>query len=231
MTETPDARSPVKLRRALVAEGVSLARGRRTIQRDLSFRLEGGQAFILTGANGAGKSTLLRALAGFLTPSAGRIFVDGADSDMPRAQLCHLCGHLDGIKPQLTARENLAFWASFLRSVDDRASGNDTTAAALSQFELDGLADIPAAYLSAGQKRRLGLARLLVAARPIWLLDEPTVSLDSASVALLLSAMSRHLAGDGMIVAATHVALPLPGARELRLVGGPTAPVAECAGP
>ena len=230
MTAIPDAPSPGTRRRALVAEGVSLARGRRTIQRELSFRLEGGQALLLTGANGTGKSTLLRALAGFLTPSVGRIFVDGADSDTPRAQLCHLCGHLDGIKAQLTVRENLTFWASFLQSVDRRGPGDDTVAAALSQFKLDGLAEIPAAYLSAGQKRRLGVARLLVAARPIWLLDEPTVSLDAASVALLLAAMSRHLADDGMIVAATHVALPLPGARELRLGGGATALAAESAG-
>jgi heme exporter protein A len=217
LTEIPAALPPKASRLALVAECVSLARGNRTILRDLSFRVDAGQALILTGPNGAGKSTLLRALAGFLALSTGRIVVDGVESDTPRAQLCHVCGHLDGIKAQLTARENLAFWASYL---DNRGSRETETArleSALAQFHLEALAEIPAAYLSAGQKRRLGLARLLVIERPIWLLDEPTVSLDAASVDLLLSALSRHLASGGLIVAATHLAMPLPGAIELNL--------------
>lgn len=202
---------------ALVAEGVSLARGDRTVLRDLSFRVESGQALILTGPNGAGKSTLLRALAGFLPLTAGFISVFGMDGDTPRAQLCHVCGHLDGIKAQLTARENLAFWASYLDNGGSRETETARLQSALAQFHLEALADIPAAYLSAGQKRRLGLARLLVARRPIWLLDEPTVSLDAASVALLLSVLARHLASGGLIVAATHLAMPLANARELNL--------------
>jgi heme exporter protein A len=217
LTQPPAAPSPAGQPIALVAESISLVRGHRTILRDLSFRLDAGQALVLTGANGSGKSTLLRALAGYLPTAAGRIVLEGTDGDTPRAQSCHVCGHLDGIKPQLTVAENLGFWAAFLRSDDDRTPAPAALARALSQFQLDAIADSPAAYLSAGQKRRLGLARLLVVERPIWLLDEPTVSLDAASIALLLSAMSRHLSGGGLIVAATHVALPLTGARELRL--------------
>ncbi len=200
-----------------MTESVSLARGNRTILRDLSFRVEAGQALILTGPNGAGKSTLLRALAGFLPITAGTISVDGVEAETPRAQLCHVCGHLDGIKAQFTVRENLAFWATYLDDGGSRETEIARVETALAQFHLEALADIPAAYLSAGQKRRLGLARLLVAERPIWLLDEPTVSLDTTSVALLLSVLAEHLAGGGLIVAATHLAMPLAGARELNL--------------
>ena len=230
MTEVLAATSPGQSPLALVAEKVSLARGNRTIIRDLSFRIETGQALILTGPNGAGKSTLLRALAGFLPIAAGTISVNGQDSDTPRPQLCHVCGHLDGIKAQLTVRENLTFWASYLGNVG-RHGETAKLETALAQFHLEALANIPAGYLSAGQKRRLGLARLLVARRPIWLLDEPTVSLDAASVDLLLSALARHLAGGGLIVAATHVAMPLAGARDLRLGGVPVAPAVDGAGP
>jgi heme exporter protein A len=227
LTEVSAAKSSESSPVALVAEGVSLARGGRTILRDLSFRVQAGQALVLTGPNGAGKSTLLRALAGFLPLTAGSISVFGMDGDTPRAQLCHVCGHLDGIKAQLTARENLAFWASYLDNGGRHETETERLETALAQFHLEALADIPAGYLSAGQKRRLGLARLLVAARPIWLLDEPTVSLDAASVTLLLSVLARHLSSGGLIVAATHVAMPLASARELNL--GPTVPASSIA--
>jgi len=193
----------------LVAENLVLCRGGRTIIEGLSFRLEAGAALLLTGANGSGKTTLLRALAGFLKPAAGAIAVGNGADERELGELSHFVGHLDGIKAHLTVAENLAFWAAYL-------DGGDV-AIALDAFALSGLADIPAGYLSAGQKRRLGLARLAVAARPLWLLDEPTVSLDAASVGLLVKTLEAHVGGGGLAVIATHVPLALADAREIRL--------------
>jgi heme exporter protein A len=198
---------------------VSVERGERTILSHVSFRVAAGQALILTGANGSGKTTLLRAIAGFLPPSSGTITLGpetGDETDAaPIAQRCHLIGHLDGLKGQLTVTENLAFWADFLG--DGTADEGRAIQAALAAFDLGALAHIPAAYLSAGQKRRLGLARLLVTHRPLWLLDEPSVSLDAASADQLRAVMAGHLARGGLIVAATHVPLGIAAARELRL--------------
>ncbi len=197
----------------LVAENLVLSRGGRVIVDGLSFRVSGGSALLLTGANGSGKTTLLRALAGFLRPTAGAVRLEGANGEHEPGELAHFVGHLDGIKTHLTVEENLAFWAAYLDAGGD-------VAAALDGFALTGLAEIPAGYLSAGQKRRLALARLAAAKRPIWLLDEPTVSLDTASVALLVAAIEAHLAGGGLAVITTHVPLPLARAEEIRL--GPT---------
>ncbi len=183
----------------------------------LSFRLGEGQALVLTGANGSGKTTLLRALAGFLRPLSGVARLESADEERAPAELTHFVGHLDGIKAHLTVSENLSFWGAYL------GGGGDVTAA-LDAFALVGLADIPAGYLSAGQKRRLGLARLAAAKRPLWLLDEPTVSLDAASVALLVAAIDAHVAGGGLAVIATHVALSLARAEEIRLGAAEGAP-------
>jgi heme exporter protein A len=194
----------------LIAENLVLSRGGRVIVEDLSFRLPGGSALLLTGANGSGKTTLLRALAGFLRPAAGAIRLEGADAEREPGELAHFVGHLDGIKAHLSVGENLGFWGAYL-------DGSGDVAAALDAFALTGLADIPAGYLSAGQKRRLALARLAVAKRPIWLLDEPTVSLDTASVALLVAAIESHIAGGGVAVIATHVPLALARAEEIRL--------------
>jgi heme exporter protein A len=194
----------------LIAENLDLSRGGRLIVAGLSFRLSGGSALLLTGANGSGKSTLLRALAGFLRPSAGAVRLVGAGEDSEPGELAHFVGHLDGIKSHLTVEENLRFWAAYL--------GNEgEVAAALDVFALTGLADIPAGYLSAGQKRRLGLARLAATKRPIWLLDEPTVSLDTASVALLMAAIEAHIADGGLAVIATHIPLALEHVQEIRL--------------
>jgi len=200
----------------LVAENLTLERGGRSVIDGLSFRIEAGQALVLTGPNGSGKSTLLRALAGYLRPAAGRVLVADAGVGCEPAELCHFVGHLDGIKTHLTAAENLVFWAAYLGGPE----GSDAPArvgAALKRFALDALADIPAGYLSAGQKRRLALARLAVAVRPLWLLDEPTVSLDTASVGLLVAAINAHLAGGGLAVIATHVPLALERALSIRL--------------
>lgn len=180
----------------------------------LSLRLDAGNAIVLTGANGSGKSTLLRALAGYLKPTAGSVRLTGAGEDVEVGEVCHFVGHLDGIKTHLTAAENLAFWAVYLGGGDNVAVRVER---ALAQFSLDALADIPAGYLSAGQKRRLGLARLAVAPRPLWLLDEPTVSLDAASVEVLVAAINAHLKSGGMAVVATHVPMALDTAQSIRL--------------
>ena len=194
----------------LVAENLVLSRGGRVIVDGLSFRLSGGSALLLTGANGSGKTTLLRALAGFLRPASGFVRLKNADEEREPGEHMHFVGHLDGIKSHLTVQENLGFWAAYL-------DGGGDVAAALDAFALTGLADIPAGYLSAGQKRRLALARLAAAKRPVWLLDEPTVSLDAASVALLVTAIDAHVAGGGLAVIATHIPMALARAQEIRL--------------
>jgi len=202
----------------LVAENLTLERGGRNVVEGLSFRLDAGAALVLTGPNGSGKSTLLRALAGYLRPAAGSVRVVGAGDDREAGEVCHFVGHLDGIKTHLTAAENLAFWAVYLGGPADAPAGTaERVEAALKRFALDALADIPAGYLSAGQKRRLALARLAVAARPLWLLDEPTVSLDAASAELLLAAIDAHIKSGGMAVVATHVPMALEPAQAIRL--------------
>jgi heme exporter protein A len=202
----------------LVAENLVLERGGRSVVEGLSFSVGAGEALILTGPNGSGKSTLLRALAGYLRPASGSLHIGHFGEAREPGELCHFVGHLDGIKTHLTAQENLAFWAAYLAGPDDE--GSDAPArvgAALERFALDALADIPAGYLSAGQKRRLALARLAVAVRPLWLLDEPTVSLDTASVGLLVAAINAHVAEGGLAVIATHVPLALERALSIRL--------------
>ena len=165
----------------------------------------------LMGPNGSGKSSLLRLIAGLLRPSAGRILLHGGAADQTIPEQAHYLGHLDALKPSLTVAENLDFWTSYL------GEGASPIDSALSAVELGGLADLPATYLSAGQRRRLSLARLIAVPRPIWLLDEPTSALDTASQARLSEFMRRHLAGNGLIIAATHGPLGLEPARELRL--------------
>jgi heme exporter protein A len=198
----------------LVAENLVLERGGRPVVNGLSLRLDAGSAIVLTGANGSGKSTLLRALAGYLKPTVGSVRVVGEGEDVEPGEVCHFVGHLDGIKTHLTAAENLAFWAIYLGGGDNVGSRVER---ALAQFALDALADIPAGYLSAGQKRRLGLARLAVAPRPLWLLDEPTVSLDAASVEVLVAAINAHLKSGGLAVIATHMPMALAAAQSIRL--------------
>jgi heme exporter protein A len=203
----------------LEARDLASLRGERVVFAGVSFALSAGEALLLTGANGAGKSTLLRVLAGLLAPMEGALRWAGADPFADRAahaRRLRYVGHGDALKPALTARENLAFFA--------RLWGGDVESG-LAAMGLVPLADLPARVLSAGQKRRLGLARLalrLPAAgslpeAPLWLLDEPTTGLDAASVQRLGDLLAGHLANGGMVVAATHSPLPLPGAAELRL--------------
>lgn len=195
----------------LHAENLACLRGERAVFAGLSFSLEPGGALLLVGANGAGKSTLLRLLAGLLTPAEGRLLWNGEEALADRAghaaRLRYL-SHQDALKPALTARENLAFFAHLW---------GGEPAAALDALGLTPLAELPARVLSSGQKRRLALARLALAPAALWLLDEPTVGLDTASVDRLGRLLATHRAAGGMVLAATHLPLPLPGARELRL--------------
>ncbi len=197
----------------LVADRLSSIRGGRKLFSELSFAVEAGEALLLLGPNGAGKTTLIRTIAGLLGPAAGAIRIDGGEAERSVGEQCHYVGHLNALKSGLTVEENAAFWCRFLGG---RRDGLDV---ALEAFGLAALRDIPAAYLSAGQKRRLGLARVLLAERPVWLLDEPTVSLDSAAQTALARAVAGHLAAGGAVVAATHASLGLPNSRELHLGG------------
>jgi heme exporter protein A len=191
----------------LSVSDLSCSRGGRPVLRGIGFALEDGETLLLRGPNGAGKSTLLRALAGLL-PASGRIELDGSHDPDARAERLAFAGHLDAVKGQLTVAENLAFWA---------ALAGGSAAAALAAFDLAPLADRPAHLCSAGQRRRLGLARLLLAPRRLWLLDEPTVALDAAAEARLLGAIRAHAAAGGLTVVATHAALDLGDARTLTL--------------
>ena len=194
----------------LSGDKLSCVRGGRTLFADLSFGVAAGQALLVMGPNGAGKTTLLRTIAGLLHPAAGRVFMEGGAPDETLSEQCHYVGHPNAIKTSLTVAENAAFWSRFLGN-----GGADQTA--LETFGLAALSDIPAGYLSAGQKRRLGLARLLLADRPLWLLDEPTSSLDQAGQETLTTAVNAHLTRGGMVVAATHMPLGFAKARELHL--------------
>lgn len=195
----------------LVAEGLSATRGGRTVFAGLDLGIVSGEALILKGPNGAGKSTLLRILAGFGEASAGTIRLEGADPERQRGEYCHYAAHADAVKPALTAAENLDFWAAWF--------GGGDSAGALAALDIAHLADIPAGLFSAGQKRRLGLARLKLAHRPIWLLDEPAVSLDAAAADILAALMQDHVASGGILIAATHQPLGIETARELVLSG------------
>ena len=183
----------------MVVTDLGVARGGVTVLEGVGFRLAGGQVLVLRGANGIGKTTLLRTLAGLQPAVAGTVVA----ADVAYG------AHADGLKAMLTVTENLSFWAA--------VNGVGGVEAALDAMNLGALRHRRAADLSAGQKRRLGLARLLVTGRKVWLLDEPTVSLDVASVALFGAVLRAHLAQGGSAVIATHVDLGLPEARELDL--------------
>jgi heme exporter protein A len=196
------------------ASALSVERGGRIVFADLGFRLKAGEALRVTGPNGAGKSTLLKVIAGLLPLAAGKIDVTPA-SDARRAELCHYVGHADALKPSLTAFENLSFLAALLATGPGRPSEAGVEAA-LERLGLGSVADLPTAYLSAGQKRRVALARLIAVFRPIWLLDEPLTSLDAASQAILMELMAAHVAAGGIVIVAAHAPLAI-GTAELAL--------------
>jgi heme exporter protein A len=186
-------------------------RGDREVFTGLSFALESGEALMITGPNGAGKSSLLRLIAGLVRAAHGRLELVGGESELTIGEQAHYLGHQDALKPALTVGENLAFWARFL------GGGGAALDAALARVGLDTLGDLPAAYLSAGQRRRLSLARLVAVRRPIWLLDEPTSALDRSGQERLAELMREHLVGGGLIAAAAHGPIGLERARELRM--------------
>jgi heme exporter protein A len=196
----------------LVIDNVSLERGGRRIAEGLSATVAEGEALLLTGPNGSGKTTLLRAIAGFVRPAEGAIRLDGDEKDRDIAERCHFVGHRDGVKAALTVEENARFWRRYLGG-----AGGTEPAEALKLVGLGGLETAPALWLSAGQRRRLGLVRLVLANRRLWLLDEPSVSLDAAGVSMLAGLVERHRADGGIVVAATHVGLGFADVRELRL--------------
>jgi heme exporter protein A len=195
----------------LMAEAVSVRRGDRMVVTHLSFGVEAGEALVLVGPNGAGKTTLIRCIAGLLKPSAGQVRLEGGQPERTLGEECHYVGHLNGVKASLTVEENATFWSRYLGGASERIE------TALATFGLDAARDIPAGYLSAGQRRRLALARLLLAARPVWLLDEPAVSLDRDAQQALTAVVDAHLAAGGMVVAATHMPLGFARSRELQL--------------
>jgi heme exporter protein A len=195
----------------LVASDLACVRGGREVFSGLSFAVAGGEALLVSGPNGAGKSSLLRLIAGLVRPAGGRLALDGGDPELTIGEQAHYLGHQDALKPSLSVAENLGFWARFLGG-KEAALGP-----ALDTVGLGRIAGLPAAYLSAGQRRRLSIARLIAVERPIWLLDEPTSALDTAAQAALAALMARHRAGGGLVLAAVHGPIGLEDAAELRL--------------
>jgi heme exporter protein A len=178
----------------LEVENLAAARGLRILFEGLSFRLSGGEVLELRGPNGSGKSTLLRILAGLTWPHAGTARFSGSGDELGR----HYLGHLDAVKPAETAAEQAAFWARYFGQDQTRA------AAAMKRVGLASRAGVPGRGLSAGQKRRLALVRLLIDPRPVWLLDEPTAALDAEGRALVTQLVAEHRASGGMVIAAVH---------------------------
>lgn len=176
----------------------------------LDFAASSGEVLAVTGANGSGKTSLLRLIAGLLAPAEGSIALEGGEAELTLAEQTHYLGHRDALKPALSVMENLSFWGRFLGGEVFGASDS------LKAVGLDHAGHLPAAYLSAGQRRRLSLARLLVTRRPVWLLDEPTAALDAAGQVLFAGLMRDHLGRGGLIVAATHGPLGIE-TRELRM--------------
>lgn len=202
----------------LEARGLGCVRGGRIVFAGLDLDLAPGGALLLLGPNGSGKSSLLRVLAGLLKPAAGQLLWQGdpvAEDPEAHAARTHYVGHHDAIKPVLSVAENLRFWAHLH---DPHAARADLAVqAALDAFGLARFAAIPGKMLSAGQKRRTNLARLLAAPSSLWLLDEPTTALDRASVKTFESVLASHRAAGGMVVLSTHTDINLPGAAEMHM--------------
>jgi heme exporter protein A len=198
----------------LSGRGIRCVRGGREIFSGLDFESASGEALAVTGPNGSGKTSLLRLIAGLLAISDGSIELEGGEADLTLPEQAHYLGHRDALKPALSVLENLSFWRDFLGG----EAGKDSQG--LAQVGLDHATHLPAAHLSAGQRRRLSIARLVSVRRPIWLLDEPTSALDASGQSLFAGLMGDHLARGGLIIAATHTPLGIE-AKELRMGGTP----------
>jgi heme exporter protein A len=195
----------------LSADSLTCVRGGRIVFSGLSFSVSSGEALTVVGRNGAGKSSLLRVIAGLVHLADGKLKLSGGEQEAAIAEQAHYLGHQDALKGSLSVLENLTFWMDYLGGARADAPG------ALEAVDLAPLAGLPAGYLSAGQRRRLSIARLVAVKRPLWLLDEPTSALDVQSQDRLAGLMRAHLQTGGMIVAATHGPIGLDAPRELRL--------------
>jgi heme exporter protein A len=200
-----------------IATNLAGRRGASLLFSGIGFSLARGEALVITGPNGAGKSTLLRVLAGLLVADSGHFALYG-DQDMvlPVSEHAHYLGHRNAMKRELKVSENLEFWKRFQAP---ETGGGLSVDAAVEAVGLTGVAHLPFGYLSAGQQRRIALARLLVSARPLWLLDEPTAALDRRSDQLFADLVHAHLAKGGMAIAATHQPLGLETVQTLELSG------------
>jgi heme exporter protein A len=196
----------------LLGSELACIRGGRQVFSGLSFTVGSGEALVVSGPNGVGKSSLLRLIAGLVRRTGGELALEGGDPELTVGEQAHYLGHQDALKPSLSVAENLTFWSRYL-------GDGQAPSAALAAVGLDGIAELPAGYLSAGQRRRLSIARLIAVKRPLWLLDEPTSALDAAAQVQLTHFMARHLAGGGLILAAAHGPIGLAAAQELRLGG------------
>jgi heme exporter protein A len=196
----------------LSGRGVRCVRGGREVFSGLDFATVSGEVLAVTGPNGSGKTSLLRLVAGLLAPVDGAIDLEGGETELTLPEQAHYLGHRDALKPALSVMENLSFWRDFLGGEAGDAGKS------LAQVGLDHATHLPAAFLSAGQRRRLSIARLLSVKRPVWLLDEPTSALDASGQQMFAGLMRDHLAGGGLIIAATHAPLGIE-ARELRMGG------------
>ncbi len=201
----------------LNAQGLAARRGEDLLFSDISFNLTAGDSLILTGRNGSGKSTLLRAVAGLLHLDAGRITWTGPGDKSRPAEVCHYLGHRNAMKPEMTVAENLSFWKTFFGDFTGGTGASVPEAAEM--VGLGGITHLPFGYLSAGQQRRMAFAKLLVAHRPVWILDEPTAALDSRAEQTFTDLIKRHLQAGGLLLAATHQPLGLENTQELRMAG------------